>query len=47
MVKDLIYENMVLCVQEVDIGNMNQRKPPPYPKKMYEYLNNHIIGEKS
>lgn len=21
------------------------RKPPPYPKKIYEYLNQHIIGQ--
>ena len=23
----------------------NQRKPPPYPKKIYEYLDSHIIGQ--
>jgi len=23
----------------------NTRKPPPYPKKIYEYLNQHIIGQ--
>ena len=26
-------------------GTANTRKPPPYPKKIYEYLNNHIIGQ--
>ena len=23
----------------------NTRKPPPYPKKIYEYLNSHIVGQ--
>ena len=23
----------------------NTRKPPPYPKKIYEYLDSHIIGQ--
>ena len=23
----------------------SSRKPPPYPKKIYEYLNSHIIGQ--
>jgi len=31
--------------REVDNGKINERKPPPYPKKIYEYLNNHIIGQ--
>lgn len=33
--------------KEVDNGKLNQRKPPPYPKKIYEYLNNHIIGQEA
>ena len=31
-----------------EINNDKQnatRKPPPYPKKIYEYLNSHIIGQ--
>jgi len=32
--------------REVDNGK-NTRKPPPYPKKIYEYLNNHIIGQEA
>jgi len=31
-----------------EVGGENKqatRKPPPYPKKIYEYLNNHIIGQ--
>lgn len=32
--------------REVENGK-NQRKPPPYPKKIYEYLNNHIIGQEA
>ncbi len=31
--------------QEVDSGNVHQRKPPPYPKKIYDYLDSHIIGD--
>lgn len=30
--------------REVDNGKV-QRKPPPYPKKIFEYLDNHIIGQ--
>jgi len=26
-------------------GQQTGRKPPPYPKKIYEYLNDHIIGQ--
>ena len=26
-------------------GQQAGRKPPPYPKKIYEYLNDHIIGQ--
>jgi len=26
-------------------GGQTTRKPPPYPKKIYEYLNQHIIGQ--
>ena len=32
--------------KEMDSGKTsNTRKPPPYPKKIYEYLNSHIIGQ--
>jgi len=31
--------------KEMDPGRTDQRKPPPYPKKIYSYLNNHIIGQ--
>ena len=32
--------------KEVNNDKQNTtRKPPPYPKKIYEYLNNHIIGQ--
>jgi len=32
--------------KEVDNGKQSTtRKPPPYPKKIYEYLNSHIIGQ--
>lgn len=33
-----------LVCREVDNGK-NARKPPPYPKKIYEYLDSHIIGQ--
>ena len=26
-------------------GSATTRKPPPYPKKIYEYLDSHIIGQ--
>jgi len=26
-------------------GSTSNRKPPPYPKKIYEYLDSHIIGQ--
>ena len=32
--------------KDMDGGKLNNsRKPPPYPKKIYEYLNSHIIGQ--
>merc|ERR1712013_379318 len=32
--------------KEVNNDKQNAtRKPPPYPKKIYEYLNSHIIGD--
>jgi ATP-dependent Clp protease ATP-binding subunit ClpX len=31
--------------REVEGDTGSQRKPPPYPKKIFEYLNNHIIGQ--
>eukprot|EP00088_Acartia_fossae_P021217 TRINITY_DN2270_c0_g1_i1.p1 TRINITY_DN2270_c0_g1~~TRINITY_DN2270_c0_g1_i1.p1 ORF type:complete len:620 (-),score=208.78 TRINITY_DN2270_c0_g1_i1:786-2645(-) len=33
--------------REVENGKATTRKPPPYPKKIYEYLNNHIIGQEA
>jgi len=35
-------------VKQAEQGKSGQhagRKPPPYPKKIYEYLNDHIIGQ--
>merc|ERR1712212_1312735 len=35
-------------VKQAEVNNDKQnttRKPPPYPKKIYEYLNSHIIGQ--
>jgi len=32
--------------REVDNGKTT-RKPPPYPKKIYEYLDSHIIGQEA
>ena len=29
----------------METGKSDQRKPPPYPKKIYDYLNQHIIGQ--
>lgn len=37
-------------VKQADQGKSGQqgtRKPPPYPKKIYEYLNDHIIGQEA
>jgi len=34
--------------REVENGmGKSQRKPPPYPKKIYEFLNDHIIGQEA
>jgi len=33
--------------KEVESGKLDQRKPPPTPKKIYAYLNQHIIGQEA
>lgn len=38
-------ENVKETEQQGKGAGQGQRKPPPYPKKIYEYLNDHIIGQ--
>ena len=35
----------LLPLRQGKSGQHAGRKPPPYPKKIYEYLNDHIIGQ--